>query len=281
MLRPGLSIILFGLASALSWGTGDFSGGLATKRTSVNGVVVLSQFVSLLLLMLSAILIPEETNTVQDMIIGGIAGVCGVAGLIALYTGLARGPMGIVAPVSAVVAALVPVLFSILSEGIPKLGVILGFGIALIAVWLISQGDQEKKLRLVDFRLPVYAGLGFGIFFILIDQVSGNAILWPLVSARIASIVVVLVFGLLTSNIDLPSYNLLPIIALAGIFDTGGNVFFALATRFGRLDISAVLASLYPAVTVLLAWLILKERLTIWQWVGVLLALIAVILIAF
>lgn len=214
------------------------------------------------------------------MVIGGFAGVCGAAGLVALYSGLARRPMGVVAPVTAVAAAIVPVIFSILNEGLPAIEVFVGFIIAFIAVWLISQGGQEAKIHLSDLRLPIFAGFGFGIFFILIDQVSSNAILWPLVSARSASILVVFIVGMLSRNIELPVPTRLPIIALAGIFDTGGNIFFALATRVGRLDISAILGSLYPAATVVLAWIILKERLALRQWIGILLALVAVILIA-
>ena len=280
MIGSGFSVILLGLASAAAWGAGDFSGGLASKRTSAYSVVILSQFVSLVLLVLSAVLIPEGANSLRDMILGGIAGVCGAAGLVALYSGLARGPMGVVAPITAVVAAIVPVIFSILNEGFPAMEVFVGFIIALIAVWLISQGDQDAKIHLSDLRLPIIAGFGFGIFFILIDQVSSNAILWPLVSARSALILVVFIVGMLSRNIELPVLTRLPIIALAGIFDTGGNVFFALATRVGRLDISAILSSLYPAATVVLAWIILKERLAMRQWIGILLALVAVILIA-
>ena len=280
MIGSGISVILLGLASALSWGAGDFSGGLASKRTSVYSVVVLSQFVSLVLLVLSAVLIPEGDNSLRDIALGGIAGVCGAAGLVALYSSLARGPMGVVAPVTAVAAAIIPVIFSILNEGLPAMEVFVGFIIAFIAVWLISQGGQEAKIHLTDLRLPIFAGFGFGIFFILIDQVSSNAILWPLVSARSASILVVFIVGMLSRNIELPVLPRLPIIALAGIFDTGGNIFFALATRVGRLDISAILGSLYPAATVVLAWIILKERLALRQWIGILLALVAVILIA-
>lgn len=280
MIGSGFSVILLGLASAAAWGAGDFSGGLASKRTSAYSVVVLSQFVSLVLLVLSAVLIPEGDNSLRDIALGGIAGVCAAAGLVALYSGLARGPMGVVAPVTAVVAAIVPVLFSVFSEGIPNIRAMVGFVIALAAVWLISQGDQDARIHLSDLRLPILAGFGFGIFFILIDQVSSNAILWPLVSARSASIIVVVVLGMLTRQMELPILNQVPIIALAGVFDTGGNVFYALATRIGRLDVSAVLASLYPAITVMLAWIILKEKLAIRQWIGVLLAMIAVILIA-
>lgn len=275
----GLSVIIFGLTSAISWGAGDFSGGLASKRTSAYTVVVGSQFVSLALLVLVAILVPERSLTGQDIFLSGIAGIFGAAGLVALYAGLARGPMGLVAPVTAVVGAIVPVVVSLFKEGLPEIWVIFGFAFALAAVWMISQGNSGSKFTFADLRLPIFSGLGFGIFYVLIGQVSENAILWSLVSARSASIIVILGIGLLTRAIEKPGLNQIPIIALAGIFDTSGNVFYALATRLGRLDIAAILSSLYPAVTVLLAWIILKERLSQRQWVSVLLALVALILI--
>jgi drug/metabolite transporter (DMT)-like permease len=279
MMKSGLSAVLLGLASAASWGAGDFSGGLASKRTSAYTVVVLSQFVSLVFLALAALLIAEGDISTQDMILGGLAGGCGALGLVALYSGLARGPMGVVAPVTAVVAAIVPVAFSITLEGLPGTQQMMGFAIALVAVWLISQTGREGNIHLRDLKLPILAGIGFGVFFILIDRVSENAILWPLVSARTTLILLVLFIAILKRQMERPAFDQLPIIALAGIFDTGGTAFFALATRIGRLDISAILSSLYPAVTVMLAWIILKEKLTIRQWFGVLLVIIAVILI--
>lgn len=280
MLITNIFVIIFGLASAFSWGAGDFSGGLSSKGTSPYSVVAISQFVSLLVLFLGALLVPEGTSTNFDVLIGGIAGVFGAAGLVALYSGLARGPMGLVAPISAVVAAVLPVLVSVVNEGLPENTVIVGFVIALSAVWLISRGEMDSRLKLNDLRLPIVAGLGFGIFFVLIDQVSSNAILLPLVSARSTSIIFILSVGFLAKEIEMPKLHQFPLITFAGILDTSGNVFFALATRFGRLDISAILGSLYPAVTVLLAWIILKERLTFQQTWGIVLAIVALILIA-
>lgn len=280
MIGSGISVIFLGLASAITWGAGDFSGGLASKRTSVFSVVGLSQLVSLILLTLGAFLFHEGTLSPFDIILGGLAGICGATGLVALYRGLARGPMGVVAPVTGVVAVIIPVLFGIPLEGFPDVGKIIGFILALLAVWLVSQGQQGMIFHLKDLILPVFAGLGFGIFYILIDQVSGKAIFWPLVSARSASIIVVLIIGVLNRNLAKPYLNQIPIIFMAGIFDTGGTIFYALASSIGRLDVSAVLASLYPAFTVLLAWIILKEKLSARNWIGVLLAMIAVILIS-
>jgi drug/metabolite transporter (DMT)-like permease len=240
----------------------------------------MSQFVSLVILSVGVYLINAGPFSLEAAFMGAIAGLCGSAGLVALYTGLARGPMGVVAPVTAVVAAVVPVLFSIFQIGIPGPTDLIGIMIALGAVWMISSGKKEANVHIEDLGLSVFAGLGFGLFFILIAKASAQAVLWPLIFARSSSIIAILLVGLLLRRIERPALDQLPIIALSGIFDTGGNIFYILATRYGRLDIAAVLSSLYPAATVLLAWMILKEKLSRRQWVGVILVFTAVILIA-
>jgi drug/metabolite transporter (DMT)-like permease len=128
--------------------------------------------------------------------------------------------------------------------------------------------------------LPVLAGFGFGVFLILIDHVSAVAVLWPLAAARAASVLALFLVLLLARQPARPAASHLPLIVLAGLFDTGGNAFYALAARAGRLDIAAVLGALYPAMTVILARLILKERLSTHQGLGLAMALLAVILIA-
>jgi drug/metabolite transporter (DMT)-like permease len=273
--------IIYGLASAASWGAGDFSGGYAAKRTTVYSVIVISQMVGGILLLALALILNEPLPSPMNLVIGGIAGMSGALGLIALYSGLATRKMGIVAPVAALVSAILPVAFGIFNEGLPLPQQLLGFIFAFIAVWFLSRGEDNTPLTLQDLKLPLAAGLSFAIFFILIDQVSSASILWPLVSARVASVTLIFVIALVGHKAIRPSSNQLLIIALVGILDSGGNVFYALATRVGRLDISAVLASLYPAVTVLLAWIILKERLSRRGWLGVATALIALVLIAF
>lgn len=273
-------LILLSLSSAFFWGAGDFSGGLASKRTSAYTVVGLSQFVSLLILLIGVFLVAPEPFSRQAALWGGIAGICSAGGLVALYSGLARGPMGVVAPLTAVIAAIVPVLFSIFQSGLPPASDMLGILVALVAVWTISSGDSLARLNLNDLVLPFLAGLGFGAFFILIAMASQEATIWPLVFARSSSVLFILLVGILFSNVEIPLRGQIPIIVLAGIFDTGGNIFYILATRYGRLDIAAVLSSLYPAATVFLAWIILKERLTGRQWFGVVLVILAVVLIA-
>lgn len=280
MVTPELSAIFFGLASAASWGAGDFSGGVATKRSSVYAVVIISQLVGALCLIAVALVLREPSPLVVDLLVGALAGLAGALGLMALYRGLALGRMGIVAPVAAVVTAIMPVLFGLVTEGLPALQQLFGFVLALTAVWLISRPGGKFHVQPRDLILPVGAGLGFGLFFILIDRISPGAVLWPLAAARFASIGMLLAMASLARQRITPTLPQLPVIALAGIFDTGGNAFFVLAAQAGRLDIAAVIASLYPASTILLAWLILKERLLPQQWFGVVAALIAVGLIS-
>ncbi|GAB4530756.1 MAG: DMT family transporter [Anaerolineae bacterium] len=287
MLTTDLLAIAYGLASAASWGSGDFSGGLASRRGSVYSVVIISQLIGGLFLLGLALWLGESLPSAYNLILGGVAGVLGVVGLVALYRGLSSGRMGVVAPATAVVAAGIPVLVSLFSVGLPATSQLAGFGMGLAAVWLLStsgpshgKGRGEGAFGTRELGLAATAGLGFGLFFVLIDQVSQSAVLWPLVAARMASIIFLSTLTIARRGWKHPTGGQLPLIALAGIFDTGGNTFFALATRIGRLDIAAVLSSLYPAATVLLAWLVLKERLTPQQWLGVIAALVALVFIA-
>jgi len=279
-MRVELAVILLGLVSAASWGAADFSGGVATKRTNVYSVIIFSQLVGAVFLIGLAVLLSAHIPAPDDIKLGSIAGISGAIGLIFLYRGLAGGSMAVVAPIAALVTAIIPVFFGIINEGLPSAIQLLGFILALTGVWLLSKTGSKSKINVREITYPLIAGFFFGLFFILIDQLSGNAILWPLAAARIASVIVMVVIALTMRVRELPAVSQFPIIALAGLLDVGGNVFFALATTFGRLDIAAVLASLYPASTVLLAYTILKERLTIWQWFGISLALVAVVLIS-
>jgi drug/metabolite transporter (DMT)-like permease len=281
-IMPGteLLVVLLGLSSAFSWGAGDFAGGLASKRTSAYTVVVLSQFASLLILLAGVLLVIREQFSSQAAVMGGIAGISGAIGLTALYTGLARGPMGVVGPLTAVIAAVVPVVFTIFQSGLPQASDLLGILVALVAVWMISSGSSLGRVNLKDLALPLLGGIGFGLFFILIAGASGDTTVWPLIFARVSSVMLVFIVAVVLRRFDIPLVGQLPVILMAGIFDTGGSLLYILASRAGRLDIAAVLSSLYPAATVFLAYLLLKERLNRQQWFGVLLAILAVVLIA-
>lgn len=280
-MKPEAAIV-FGLASAVSWGAGDFSGGVASRRTNVYVVIVVSQIFGVMILAAMALLQREPLPPANALLFGAAAGLAGAVGLVALYRGLATGRMGVVAPLTAVVAAGVPVVVSALLEGAPGTLQLLGFACALSGVWLISRDGRGKQLTLRALSLPLFAGLGFSLFFILIDRVSERAIFWPLVAARLASISFLSLRIALASaagGLKRPARQHLPLIALTGLLETGGNVFFALASAAGRLDVTSILASLYPAATVFLAWAVLKERLARRQWAGVGAVLAAIVLI--
>lgn len=278
-MKPELSGIYFGLLSALCWGAGDFTGGLATRRANVYSVIIAGDLVGALLLLLIAWLFGERMPTTADLAWGTIAGIGGVIGLIGLYRALAMGKMGIASPLSAVIAAALPVLVAAFVDGAPKTLQLLGFLLAFVAIWLISQSG-EVRLRLQDLTLPAIAGVGFAAFFIFYDQVSDGSIFYPLVAARLIAVVLLIPLALFNGQSLLPPVNLSPLILLVGAADMGGNAFYGLATQAGRLDVAAVTASLYPATTVWLAWWLLKERFTNTQKLGIVIAICAIALIA-
>jgi len=211
---------------------------------------------------------------------GGLAGVTGIIGLAALYKGLADGQMGIVAPLAAVTTAALPVLLGIFLEGMPSGLHIMGFFIASAAIWLLSVPEKSQKFQWRQISLPITAGVFLGLSLIFIDQAAEQTVLWSLVVARIAAIAVLMALLLIFRKGSMPPKRNYPIVCLVGIFDTGGYTFYALAASTGRLDTAAVLACMYPATTVILAWLLLKERLSRRQWIGVIAAFAAITLIA-
>lgn len=275
---PASIALVFGLASAISWGAGDFCGGLASRRTEIYSVMIFSQIVGLSLLVLLVLLVGEPLPQWNDLIYGALAGICGSFGIYMLYRAMESGKMGVTAPLSAIVAAAIPVVVGLFLEGLPSTAQMLGMTMALPAVWFLSSESSQARLDWDDLRLPILAGIGFAAFFLIIDQVSGRSVLWPLISARMASTLLFSAIALQQGRLLRPGREHGLLILLTGIFEIGGNVFFALASRFGRLDLAALLASLYPAATVILARLVLKEHLRWLQWLGVLLAILALVL---
>jgi drug/metabolite transporter (DMT)-like permease len=279
MLGGDLAAVVFGLASALSWGAGDFSGGLATKRAPVFGVLAIGHAVGLLLLIVLALVWGEPLPSAMYLGWGLAAGLAGAVGLASLYRALAVGQMGLVAPVSAVLTATLPALFGVLTEGMPGALKLVGFGLALLGIWLIAGMGASGGAR-AGLGLALVSGCGFGTFFILVHHAGASAIFWPLAAARIGSLGLVLPIALGRRQFPRPDRRVLVPVLLSGALDVAGNAFFVLAGQAGRLDVAAILASLYPASTVLLAALLLGERVMRVQVVGIVAALTAIALIA-
>lgn len=271
--------ILYGILSAASWGAADFIGGIATKRTRAYRVLYLAEIASLIPFLALAIIIHEPLPPCIDLVWGATASLVGLAGLTILYRALADGKMSITAPTSALLAAFVPVIFGLFTIGIPAPATILGFGLAFGAVWLISQTDSLNwRFSFTDLRRPLFAGIFFGLYFVLMHNATQNAFFWPLVSARLAGFIVFGLYALIIRQPALPPPELWSYSIINGLIDIAGNAFFVLSARAGRMDVSAVLGALYPASTMFLAWVFLKERITYIQAMGIALAFMAIVL---
>jgi uncharacterized membrane protein len=273
--------ILYGIGSALSWGAGDFSGGLSSRKVGSYRAVFYADFFGLFLIIAAFLVYPESLPAMRVLWESAVGGMLGSIGLLALYYSLTRGRMSIAAPVSALFAALLPVIVGGITEGLPNPTQLIGFVLALAAVWLISQGDGKFHIsRLSDLRLPILAGVGFGSYFIFMHNATqdNTATLWPMITSRVAGTVLVLAFILARRESLVIPRDAWTVVLINATLDLAGNFFYILASKIGRLDISAVLSSLYPGATVILAWLLLKEHISRWQVFGILLAFAAIIL---
>lgn len=278
MPAAAIASAAYGIAAAASWGAGDFCGGVAAKRASAFRVVVGSQLFGGAALTALAVISREAVPPARSLLWCGAAGLAGAIGLLALYRALAAGRMGVAAPVSGVLSAAVPVIAGVRLDGAPGPGTMTGFAIALVAVWLVSRTD-DAVFAWRGLGLPIAAGFGFGCFIVVITRASGGAVFWPLVAARIASVLALTLAATASRQPWLPGRHGLPVVVGAGLFDAGGNALLVLAAHAGRMDVAAVLSSLYPASTVLLAWVLLRERLNRWQVAGLFVALTAIVLI--
>ena len=273
--------VIFGLASALSWGAGDFTGGLAARKVGAFRSVFYAEVIGIVLLFIIVGATGEPMLSSRSAIFALIAGALGTIGLMLLYHAMATGVMSIAAPVSALLAAMLPVVVGMFTEGLPDFLTLIGFGFALFAVWMVSQSEGGVKdilSHLSDLKLPLLAGIGFGLYFVLMHEAtnSGGAF-WPMIFSRTGGITLITTYLLITRTEWKIELSSLPIIAVNGVLDLGGNFFFILASQAGRLDVASVLSSLFPGATVVLAWVFLKERLNRNQWIGIAAALIAIV----
>jgi len=277
-----LASIIFGLLSALTWGAGDFTGGLAARRVGAYRSVFYAEVIGVFFLLTVLLFINEPLPDSRAQFFAILAGILGSVGLILLYHSMSVGLMSIAAPVSALLAAILPVVVGFFTEGFPGYLTFIGFGFALAAVWLISQsegGVTNILSHLSDLKLPLIAGIGFGCYFVFMHEASRDGgVVWHMAFSRFGGMALIVTYLLVTRSSWKIELSALPVISLNGLLDLGGNVFFILAAQAGRLDVAAVLSALFPGATVLLAWVFLKERLNRNQWIGVACALIAIIL---
>jgi drug/metabolite transporter (DMT)-like permease len=261
--------IVLALLAALVYGSADFFGGIASRRTPAATVVVVSQVIGLIVLALAWPFVRTEATT-GDVAWGIAAGFFGAIAIAALYAALAVGRMGVVSPITAVTGAAIPVVVGLTHGDRPGGLALAGVAIALVAVALIS-GVAEARLGFLGERatlLALTSGLAIGFLYICLGRGGVHAALALLAAARATSLVILCLYLLVRREPLWPGRLALPTIALAGGLDMSANVLYVFATHGAMLAIVAVVTSLYPAGTVVLAQVFLKERLSGWQWLG-------------
>lgn len=295
---PGSSTLAatsFGLAAAAFWGAGDFTGGLATRRASPFVTIAVAHGISLaaLLAVVLAWRIPAPSPYIQFM--GVLSGLVAGLGVVLFYKALSLGEMGLSAAIAGLISAAIPVLYSFFTEGLPHPVQILGILLAVVAIWLIASAPGATAPK--TLVMATLAGIAFGIYFIQLKITGAAGVTWALTLARIGSFSLAIVVcaiqaavrffrpaspapGTGVRRFPLFSPAFLALAILTCVLDTGGNLFYTLATTVGRLDVAAVISSLYPAATILLAVLVLKEKTTRTHAIGMALAVAAVVLIS-
>ncbi len=277
---------LLALVSALCYGVSDFTGGLAARRIAATMVVLVSNAFSLLLALLAVSLLPGSQYSATDMGWGVVAGAVGLLGVVLLYRGLAMGPMSVVAPLTAVLSAVVPVVVGVARGERPGLVALAGVVLAVPAMVLISREPRRgtgARLSRGALVSALTAGVSFGGFYVLLAQTGPNGGAWPLIGQRASSVIILLAVTAVAAvrrTVALPRGPVLRLAVVAGATDFAANLAYVLATHRGLLALVAVISSLYPASTLLLARGLLKERMALQQIGGLVLAGAAVALIA-
>jgi drug/metabolite transporter (DMT)-like permease len=288
--RPaGLNVIGLGLAASALWGASDFLGGLATRRTHVFLVVAVAHSLSLGLLLLVAWAMHSAVPSAHFKFLGLAAGVLGGVALILYYQALSLGEMGLTTTLTGLLTAVIPIGFSFLTQGLPKTSQIAGFVMAGAAIALVAYAPTGKRPS-IALGLAALAGICFGAFLVVLKVSDVHSLLWQLIFSRCASAGVAggaavwVAFHRSKEGKVLgkpgEKSRLIQIAGAAGVLEATGTLLYMQSANLGRLDVAAVLTSLYPVVTILLAMWVLKERTTPSQAVGMALALGAVVLVS-
>lgn len=273
-----LIFLLAGLGASLSYGISDFVGGRASARLSIVQVLVIGEIFGALLLWGLAGWYGEPLQLGSMMLVAIGAGIVGAVGVAALYHGLANGYTAITAPVSAVLAAVIPILYGLQRDGLPSPLAITGMAIGVVAIVLNSLAGRANGYQ--GLWQGLVAGVAFGTYFILLKYVGTvDETFAPLAFVRTAALIITVPWLLIRPG-GRPNRIGFGLAIIAGVFDVAATNLYVLATQTGRLDLASVLASLYPAVTVLLARFISHEPISLLQRIGLVATLIATTLIA-
>lgn len=274
--------VVLALAAAMSWGISDFLGGFNARRMALTFVVLASQLVGIVVLLPLAVLHGAPRLEPVHVLLAACGSLAGIVGIAALYRGMAVGMVSVVAPISAAGAAL-PVLVGLARGERTSLTQAIGIVLALLGIVLaslVTDAEAGKRRVGAGVGLALLAALGFGLFFLLLHEASTRDVLWAAVVQRTTGTLVMIPFALIVRPSLVGVRSRLLSLCAAGALDTGANALFAAASVSGLASIAAVLASLYPVVTVVLAGLVLRERLTRAQTLGVTSALVGVACIA-
>jgi drug/metabolite transporter (DMT)-like permease len=280
-MTSGTAAAGFGLASATAWGGSDFAGGLGARRAPALLVVAPGHILTLLILLALCLGMRIAAPGPAYLFYAAVGGFEGALALAIFYRALAMGAMGLTAALTGLLTALVPVIFGILKEGPPTMLAGAGLLLGCAAIWLITHapGKRGEATPGAALLMGAFAGLGFGAQMILFKMASAGGLLWAMTSARAAGVAALVLF-LLVMPPKGPRRGFWLASIVAGVFDTAGNGLYIAATQLGRLDAAALICSLYPGVTILLAALVLREWPTRRQAAGMVLALAAVALLS-
>ncbi|MDQ1387106.1 MAG: hypothetical protein QOF56_560 [Acidobacteriaceae bacterium] len=268
----------YGLAAVVAWGTSDFLGGYATRRANAFLFTTVVNIGGLLLVGTLATLRHATFLPARSAAWVLVGGASGGAALAIFYRALSSGRMGLTAPVAAVLGAGIPTLFSIFTEGLPGRMTVLGFTFAATGLWLITRSEDGNTPD--GIGLAVVAGIGFAGFYLCVHQAGEGSAFWIATLTRTGGLIITALIVLLQRNFRDITPAGVRWGVLTGCIDSLGTMLYVRASQIGRLDEAVVISSLYPAVTVLLARILLKERFTRWRFVGLLAALAAVPMIA-
>lgn len=273
--------VVLGLLAAVLYGIGDFAGGIASRRRGAITVLLWSYPVGAVLMAAMLPLFPGTMDS-RTLLFGIAGGAAGEVGVVLMYSLFTVAPINVISPVTAVLAAIVPVVVGVTTGERPHLTAWFGIALGLGAVVLVSRTTDANPHGRVGARvlaLAFVSGLGFGFYFVFLAKAGDDSGLWPLVISRIASALLVIPLAKARGAMLPVRGRLLAIVALAGACDALANMAFLLASRDGLLSLASVLTSLYPATTVVLAVWLLREHTSPVQRLGLALAAGAIVLI--